>query len=189
GTPGRERRRHRGDRHAAARQLAARKPDQVRVHAHGRDRRNGGVGGVRLARLGAQPADLARRVGTPSVVRSTMRTAISSATSLPSRLIERVARAPARSCAPTWSTPGRPCRICRSAASEPTTPGPAAPAPVTAPPVTPAATTPAAPVTTSAFMPLLLPHPLDDRGHRIGALRADLDGVPQGLQRRVEPPP
>src|SRR5215813_13772075 len=122
-----------------------------------------------------------------SVVRSTMRTAISSAHSLASRLIERVARDAARSCAPTWSTPGRPCRICRSAASEPTTPGPAAPAPVTAPPVTPAATTPAAPVTTSAFMPLLLPHPLDDRGDRIGAIRADLDGVPQAGQRRVEP--
>src|SRR5215475_6208807 len=122
-----------------------------------------------------------------SVVRSTMRTAISSAHSLAPRLIERVARDAARSCAPTWSTPGRPCRICRSAASEPTTPVPAAPAPVTAPPATPAATTPAAPVTTSVFMPLLLPHPLDDHGGRIGALRADLDGVPQGGQRRAEP--
>ena len=57
-----------------------------------------------------------------------MRTAISSAHSLASRLMERVARAAARSCAPTWSTPGRPCRICRSAASEPTTPAPVIPA-------------------------------------------------------------
>src|SRR6266516_8127027 len=122
-----------------------------------------------------------------SVVRSTMRTAISSAHSLASRLIERVARDAARSCAPTWSTPGRPCRICRSAASEPTTPVPAAPAPVTPVPVTPAATMPAAPVVVSAFMSLLLPHPLDDRGGRIGALRADLDAVSQGGQRRVEP--
>src|SRR5215831_1210396 len=122
-----------------------------------------------------------------SVVRSTMRTAISSAHSLASRLIERVARAAARSCAPTWSTPGRPCRIWRSAASEPTTPVPAAPAPVIPGLARPAATTPAAPVTTSAFMPPLSHRdPLDDRGHLLGPPRADLDGVPQGGQHRIE---
>src|SRR5215475_9226398 len=122
-----------------------------------------------------------------SVVRSTMRTAISSAHSLASRLIERVARDAARSCAPTWSTPGRPCRICRSAASEPTMLDPVTPGAVT-PPVTPAATTPAAPVTTSAFMPLLSHlDPVDDRGDLAGSPRADLDGVPERGQRRVEP--
>src|SRR5215475_4003261 len=122
-----------------------------------------------------------------SVVRSTMRTAISSAHSLASRLIERVARDAARSCAPTWSTPGRPCRICRSAASEPTMLDPVTPGAVT-PPVTPAATAPAAPVTTSAFMPLLSHlDPVDDRGDLAGSPRADLDGVPERGQRRVEP--
>src|SRR5215469_11716645 len=119
-----------------------------------------------------------------SVVRSTIVTAISSAHSLASRLIERVARDAARSCAPTWSTPGRPCRICRSAASEPATPVPAPPGTGTP---APAATMPAAPVTTSAFM-LLLSHrdPVDDRGDLLGPFLADLDGVPQGGQRRVE---
>src|SRR5215471_4472386 len=112
-----------------------------------------------------------------------MRTAISSAHSLASRLIERVARAAARSCAPTWSTPGRPCRIWRSAASEPTTPVPVIPVPVIPAPVIPglarpAATTPAAPVTTSAFMPPLSHRdPVDDRGHFGDPLGADLDGV------------
>src|SRR5215813_5578233 len=122
-----------------------------------------------------------------SVVRSTIVTAVSSAHSLASRLIERVARDAARSCAPTWSTPGRPCRICRSAASEPTTLAPAAPG-VATPPVTPAATMPAAPVTTSAFMSLLSHRdPVDDRGDLVGSLLTDLDGVPEGGQRRVEP--
>src|SRR5499427_1867055 len=122
-----------------------------------------------------------------SVVRSTILTAVSSAHSLASRLIERVARDAARSCAPTWSTPGRPCRICRSAASEPATPVPAPPAPTIPGLARPAATTPAAPVTTSAFM-FLLSHrdPVDDRGDLLGPLLTDLDGVPQGGQRRVE---
>src|SRR5262249_24682544 len=123
-----------------------------------------------------------------SVVRSTIVTAVSSAHSLAPRLIERVARDAARSCAPTWTTPGRPCRICRSAASEPVTAVPVAPAPVIPGLARPAATTPAAPVPTSAFMSLL-PHSdaLDDRGALPGSLRADLDGVPQRGQRRVEP--
>src|ERR1035438_8726029 len=76
-----------------------------------------------------------------SVVRSIMRIAASSAHSLASRLIDLVARAAARSAAPTWSTPGKPCRIWRSAASEatmadqdpagqdPADPGPADPDP------------------------------------------------------------
>src|ERR1017187_10458902 len=76
-----------------------------------------------------------------SVVRSIMRIAASSAHSLASRLIDLVARAAARSAAPTWSTPGKPCRIWRSAASEatmadqdpagqdPADPGPADPGP------------------------------------------------------------
>ena len=43
---------------------------------------------------------------------------MSSAHSLASRLMDLVARAAARSCAPTWSTPGSPCSARRSAASE-----------------------------------------------------------------------
>src|SRR5215472_12591530 len=57
-----------------------------------------------------------------SVVRSTMRTAMSRAHSLASRLIDLVASAAARSCAPTWSTPGSPCSARRSAASEASAP-------------------------------------------------------------------
>ena len=53
-----------------------------------------------------------------SVVRSTIATAVSSAHSLASRLMDRVARVAARWAAPTWSTPGSPCSSWRSAASE-----------------------------------------------------------------------
>src|SRR3989440_5030844 len=53
-----------------------------------------------------------------SVVRSTIRIARSSAQALAVVLIERVPSIAARCSAPTWSTPGRPCRNARSAASE-----------------------------------------------------------------------
>ena len=52
-----------------------------------------------------------------SVVRSTMRTAASSAQALLVVLMLRVARPAARASAPTWSTPGRPCRNRRSVVS------------------------------------------------------------------------
>ena len=52
-----------------------------------------------------------------SVVRSTMRTAASSAQALLVVLMLRVASAAARASAPTWSTPGRPCRNRRSVVS------------------------------------------------------------------------
>jgi len=51
---------------------------------------------------------------------------MSSAQSLASRLIDRVASAAARACAPVWSTPGSPCSARRSAASESTAPLPGA---------------------------------------------------------------
>ena len=47
-----------------------------------------------------------------------MRTAMVSAHSLASFLMDRVARLAARSAVATWSTPGRPSSTCRSAASE-----------------------------------------------------------------------
>jgi hypothetical protein len=47
-----------------------------------------------------------------------MATARSSAQALAEVLIERVASVAARASAPTWSTPGRPCRKRASAASE-----------------------------------------------------------------------
>src|SRR4051812_43344053 len=52
-----------------------------------------------------------------SVVRSTMEMARSIASALADFLIDRVARRAARSSAPTWSTPGRPCRKRRSSAA------------------------------------------------------------------------
>ena len=52
-----------------------------------------------------------------SVVRSTMRIAVSSAQALLVVLMLRVASPAARASAPTWSTPGRPCRKRRSDAS------------------------------------------------------------------------
>src|SRR5215469_16665632 len=53
-----------------------------------------------------------------SVVRSTIRTAMSRACSLASFLIDRVASPAARCSAPTSSMPGRPCSTWRNAASE-----------------------------------------------------------------------
>ena len=53
-----------------------------------------------------------------SVVRSTIRMARSMAYALAVVLIERVPRPAARASAPTWSTPGSPCRKRRSEASE-----------------------------------------------------------------------
>ena len=51
---------------------------------------------------------------------------MSKAQSLASRLIDRVAKAAARACAPVWSTPGSPCSARRSAASDSTAPLPGA---------------------------------------------------------------
>src|SRR5580704_2904001 len=53
-----------------------------------------------------------------SVVRSTILTARSSAVSLASFLIDRVASAATRSPTPTWSMPGSPCSTWRRPASE-----------------------------------------------------------------------
>ena len=47
-----------------------------------------------------------------------MRMAVSMAHAFDVVLIERVPRAAVRASAPTWSTPGRPCRNARKAASE-----------------------------------------------------------------------
>src|SRR5437016_3580297 len=57
-----------------------------------------------------------------SVVRSTMRIARSIAHALAVVLIERVPSIAARATAPTSSTPGRPCRKVRNAASDRVTP-------------------------------------------------------------------
>src|SRR5262245_16528214 len=56
-----------------------------------------------------------------SVVRSTQRMARSSAYCFEALLMLRVASAAARASAPTWSTPGSPCRNRRSPASSRTT--------------------------------------------------------------------
>ena len=115
----RERGRHRGDRDAAAGHGFAGDRDEVRVDADGGDGRDRRVGRVGLAGLGAHGRATLPGVSAPSsVVRSTIRMAMSSAHSLASFLIDRVASAAARSAAPTWSTPGRPCSTWRSAASE-----------------------------------------------------------------------
>src|ERR687894_2156263 len=53
-----------------------------------------------------------------SVVRSTIEIAVSMAQALAVVLIDRVPSTPTRASAPTWSTPGRPCRKARKAASE-----------------------------------------------------------------------
>src|SRR5579875_2178893 len=59
----------------------------------------------------AQRARTFPGVSAPSrVVRSTQRTARSRAASLASRLMDRAASRAARASAPTWSTPGSPCR-------------------------------------------------------------------------------
>src|SRR3954447_14546689 len=53
-----------------------------------------------------------------SVVRSTIEMAVSIAHALAVVLIERVPSWAARASAPTWSTPGRPCRKARNAESD-----------------------------------------------------------------------
>src|ERR687893_1877217 len=53
-----------------------------------------------------------------SVVRSTIEMAVSRAQDLAVVLIDRVPRTATRDSAPTWSTPGNPCRKARRAASE-----------------------------------------------------------------------
>src|SRR3954452_21402597 len=53
-----------------------------------------------------------------SVVRSTMEIAVSMAHALAVVLMDRVLSTAVRASAPTWSTPGRPCRKVRKAASE-----------------------------------------------------------------------
>src|SRR4051794_31416987 len=58
-------------------------------------------------------------VSAPSrVVRSTIEIAVSMAHALAVVLIDRVPSIAARDSAPTWSTPGSPCRNARNAASE-----------------------------------------------------------------------
>src|SRR3954465_8612613 len=53
-----------------------------------------------------------------SVVRSTIEIAVSIAQALAVVLIERVASTAVRASAPTWSTPGSPCRKARNAESD-----------------------------------------------------------------------
>src|SRR3954471_5727493 len=76
-----------------------------------------------LASVGSGWTALAHRARTlpgvsapSSVVRSTIEIARSIASALADFLIDRVARRAARSSAPTWSTPGSPCRNRRSSA-------------------------------------------------------------------------
>ena len=69
----------------------------------------GSVGSGRMA-LDASARTLPGVSAPSSVVRSTIRIARSMANALAVVLIERVPRVAARASAPTWSTPGRPCR-------------------------------------------------------------------------------
>src|ERR1700722_8086751 len=154
-------------------------------------------------------------VSAPSrVVRSTMRMARSRAAILASFLMDRVARAAARSRAPTSSTPGSPCSTWRSAASDAAPPGRATAA------MAPASTSSCATalcVPTSSTLPLATlppggraaqaggpgggepglddgvdqPQPLVERGERAphGVDRPPLDvspAVPEGLHQGVE---
>ena len=93
--------------------------DHVGVDADGGGRR-GSVGSAGSGRIAL--ADSARTlpgVSAPSsVVRSTIRIARSRAYALDVVLIERVPSPAARASAPTWSTPGSPCRKRRSEESE-----------------------------------------------------------------------
>src|SRR5215471_12894964 len=129
-----------------------------------------------------------------SVVRSTIRTAISSAQSFASRLIDLVAKAAARACAPVWSTPGRPCSARRSAASDSTAPLPGTGTPasavsVTAPPgavtVVPACTSrPGGAFWSLAAIPGYLPMLRDPHHGIAGRARG---GEPR-LDHRVDDP-
>ena len=113
----RERRRDARHVHAAAAQRVHRDLDEVRVDADGGDR--GAAGSLGSGRIAlAQSERTLPCVSAPSrVVRSTMRIAVSSAQALLVVLMLRVASPAARASAPTWSTPGRPCRKRRSDAS------------------------------------------------------------------------
>ena len=64
-----------------------------------------------------------------SVVRSTIEIAVSIAQAFAVVLMLRVASVAARASAPTWSTPGSPCRNRRSAASSPSASAARSPAP------------------------------------------------------------
>ena len=77
----------------------------------------GSLGSGRIALLAI--ARTLPGVSCPSrVVRSTIRIARSRANSLAVVLMDRVPRAAARASAPTWSTPGSPCRKRRRDASD-----------------------------------------------------------------------
>ena len=93
--------------------------DEVVVDADGRGRAapTGRAGrGAAPSRTACAPCPGCRR--PRSVVRSIIEMARSMAKAFDVVLIDRVDSAAARASAPTWSTPGRPCRKRRSAASE-----------------------------------------------------------------------
>ena len=93
--------------------------DHVVVDAHGGDGGCGGVARVGPLCLGAQRAHLAGSVGAlqrGQVDHRGWRGRCAYALAVV--LIERVPRSAARASAPTWSTPGRPCRKRRSDESE-----------------------------------------------------------------------
>ena len=120
GPPGRERGRHAGhaDRRAAQR-VDRRSPPGRGTRTPRRPRgtsRSDGSGRIALAHsVRTLPG-----VSAPSsVVRSTIEIAVSIAHAFAVVLMLRVASAAARASAPTWSTPGRPCRNRRSEASSP----------------------------------------------------------------------
>src|SRR3984957_741778 len=100
---------------ASASRATATRSGYMQMAATGGTARSAGSGRRPLAH---SPRTLPGVSAPSSVVRSTMLTAVSSAQSLASFLMDRVARAAARWAAPTWSTPGRPCSSWRSAASE-----------------------------------------------------------------------
>ncbi|HXZ77853.1 MAG TPA: hypothetical protein VEH31_44240, partial [Streptosporangiaceae bacterium] len=87
----------RGGRDGRTSQLPAGHCDRVRVHADCRDRRDRRVSGVWLGALARSPATLSGVSAPSSAVRSTIRTAASSAHSLASLLMDLVASAAARS--------------------------------------------------------------------------------------------
>src|SRR3954465_1120605 len=75
------------------------------------------VGSGRRA-LAARLRRLPGVAAPPGVVRSTIEIAVSIAHALAVVLIDRVPSCAARAFAPTWSTPGRPCRKARNAESD-----------------------------------------------------------------------
>ncbi len=96
------------------RAVAARSPY---THTAATDGQVGSAGSGRTA-LEARARTLPSVSAPSRVVRSTIRMARSSACAFAVVLIDRVPREAARASAPTWSTPGRPCRNRRRDASE-----------------------------------------------------------------------